>query len=567
MNNRKIQKEKAFGTKSQPAPGPMRDKHMGVLKDFIQRRYGLELHPSGGKWDEESQSRRSDNPEEGVDKPDWRSGKFEAQASPDAVVHEQAHLEMMPEGIGLADGQRYMDQQYADVQRNHGYMKQKQSSGEVVPMSAENPIRRRAGLPPVHRDVPVKPGTPERRTVDTDEPAATRLQVGDKTVDQLASARLMRPEARERMDMIDRGEIRYNPETGWQPGEDVNSKINQRARDYSNDPTRKDAKTLMRSDKGVHKPFAGKDTSVMGHNVRGHYSVGDEPRMKEKARSEARKVLEEQRSMPKPNLTKAKIDSKLSEEGKAARRTSNRAPLGGNFSSKAGEKGVHLASTGVGAWKKRTEWGDVVPEEHQGSSDAGQLVRYHGAPAPQKTFLGFGSKVREPKHQHAVTAHKDKLAELRSMPKPNLPKSEEMQKTDNSIVKEKHLIFSMDNPAYGQHDNQRHQAMLELLKEHGADHHEIEGHYGKPERSIIVSNPEKHLQAAIEKILTDHGQESYIISDGYNHKMKFLNGENAGKHVRGQGTQFHETAPETGFSKTKDGEIFTHNFDFSQLHD
>ena len=272
-------------------------------------------------------------------------------------------------------------------------------------------------------------------------------------MDQAASSRLQRPETRERMDMIDRGEIRYNPETGWQPGEDVNSKINQRSRDYSNDTSRKDAKTLMRAEKGVHKPFAGKDTSVMGHNIRGNWSVGDEPRMKSRARDEAKKVLEEQRSMPKPNL----------------------------------------------------------------------------------------------------------------------PKSEEMQKDDTApkapVAKQKHMIFSMDNPAHGQHDDQKHSAMLELLKQHGAEHHEIEGHYGSPERSIIVSNPDNALYSAIEKILTDHGQESYIVSDGHNHKMKFLNGENAGKHVRGQGTQFHEQAPATGFSKTKDGEIFTHNFDFGKLHD
>lgn len=460
--NSKYQKMKVFGSKSQPAPGAVREKTMSVLKDFVKRRYGLNLTPSGGKWDEKAQGRRNENPEVGVDKPDWRSGNFESQWSPDAAVHESAHLEMMPEGIGLADGQRYMDKQYADVQRNHGYMKQKQSSGEVVPMSAENPIRRRVGLPAVHRDVPVKPGTPERRTVDTDEPAATRLQIGDKTVDQLASARLMRPESRERMDMIDRGEIRYNPESGWGPGEDINSKINQRARDYSHDDSRKDAKTLMRNDDGEPKHLSSKE-------IRHVY-----------------------------------------------------------------EKGIHK------------------PHKSDGKSWTGNL----------------SSKGTDFHNKWAKEQHQQKLGELKSMPKPNLPKSEEgMAKTDNK-TKQRHIIFSMDNPAHGQHDDNAHQAMVDTLTQNGAHFEENEGVYGgNKERSITLHNPDKGLHDAVVSLLGKQGQESYIISDGQNHKMKFLHGDLAGKHVRGSGVVNHDTEPSDNYTKSKDGRIYTYNFDFSKYHD
>lgn len=407
--NIKEQKQAVFGSKSQPAPGPMREKHMEHLKDFVQRRYGLELHPSGGKWDEKAQSRRKDDAVEGVDKPDWRSGRFEAQASPDAVVHEAAHLEIMPEGHGLADGQRLMDQQYAHVQQNQGYMKQKQSSHEIQPQAAENPVRRRAGLPPVHRDVPVKPGAGPRMTVDTNEPAGVRLQIGDKMVDQAASSRLLRPENKDRIDMIDRGELRYNAQSGWNPGEDINSKINQRARTASHDEGRKDAKTLMRSDKA---PIAKNDTKL------------------------------------------------------------------GKFLGKA-----------------------PITGSSNGPS-------------------------------------------------------------------QKHIIFSMENPAHGKHEEGAHDAMVQTLKSHGAHFEENQGQYGgAKERSITLHNPDKGLHDAVVNLLQKQGQESYIVSNGQHHKMKFLNGENAGKHIRGSGVQHHEQEPQDNFTKSKDGKIYSYNFDFSKIHD
>lgn len=635
--NIKEQKAKTFGTKSQPAPGAMRDKHMEVLKDFIQRRYGLELTPSGGKWDEETQSRRNANPKIGVDNPDWRSGKFEAQESPDAVVHEQAHLEMMPEGIGLAEGQRYMDQQYADVQRKHGYLQQKRSSGEAVPMAAENPIRRGAGLPAVHRDVPVAKDTPERRTVDTDEPAATRLQIGDKFVDQLASSRLMRPEARERMDMIDRGEIRYSPETGWQPGEDINSKINQRARFASYDDSRKDAKTLMRNDldkadkkdqyglstnssrkiryaneAGINKPFAmgSGDVGVsnQGYTVRGAMNApvfgnpsfrqpqGGPKFDRDVARDKAKKVLSEMRSTPKPNLPKSEeaqdkrnykfrmdeferrprgVHSPTKEpgqsvSGKMARRA-KQSPNDPSYSkwAKQGhqEKLDQLKSMSKPNLPKSE---DGMRKDERGVHK--QSVESKVAESRNlKNWKGMSDSGRElefsfrPRIDEVKNRHKQVLSDLKSMPKPNLPKSEDMQKADQP-QKQKHLIFSTDNPLYGEHNDQYHDAMKKILDNNGVIYHEAEGHYGAPERSFIVENVPDHVHRAIENILQNQGQESYIVSNGVNHKMKFINGENKGKHVRGSGTVYHEKAPETGYTKLGD-EMFTHNFDFNKLHD
>lgn len=253
--NVREQKKKVFGTQAQPAKGSaLREKTMSHLQDFVKRRYGLDLQPSGGKISEETGERRDESPEVGVDKPDWRSGKFEAQWSPDAAVHEAAHLELMPEGVDLPGGQRLMDQQYADIQREHGYMKQKRSSFEKEPMALENPIRRRAGLPPTRRDVPVKAGDPARTTVDTGEPAAVRVQRGKKLVDQMAHAKLMRPESRQRQEDIDQGIVRYSPTEGWHPSDESDALVNLRGQGRM-----EEAKSRLQQ---KYKPSASKQSGV-----------------------------------------------------------------------------------------------------------------------------------------------------------------------------------------------------------------------------------------------------------------------------------------------------------------
>jgi hypothetical protein len=130
-----------------------------------------------------------------------------------------------------------------------------------------------------------------------------------------------------------------------------------------------------------------------------------------------------------------------------------------------------------------------------------------------------------------------------------------------------HILFSVDNPLHGQHNPAAHDSMINTLKSNNVYFEEVEGKYsGAKERSIMVHNPDMKMHKAIEKILKDQGQESYIVSDGQKHKMKFLNGPHEGKFHQGSGTIFHQFEPEDGFSKTKSGKIFTHNFDFSNLY-
>jgi hypothetical protein len=230
--NVREQRRQVFGTSSQPPAGSaMRDKHIAHIQRFARDRYNTEMVPSGGKIDVNTGLRRNPEDERGVAKPDWRSGQLESQWNPDAMVHELGHLEIMPEGVDLPSGQTAMDREYADVQRKYGYMKQKQSQGEIQPMGVEQKLRRRMGLPANRSSVPASgPDAPPRLAVDTGTPAGTRVRRGDKYVDLIRQSRFVSPENRERVADVDEGLLVYHPETGWQERDDVNARINRRAR-------------------------------------------------------------------------------------------------------------------------------------------------------------------------------------------------------------------------------------------------------------------------------------------------------------------------------------------------
>ena len=129
-----------------------------------------------------------------------------------------------------------------------------------------------------------------------------------------------------------------------------------------------------------------------------------------------------------------------------------------------------------------------------------------------------------------------------------------------------HMIFSMDNPSHGQHDGNAHPNMLSQLKSMGADVHEAQGKYGKPERSIIVRSPSEQIRNHVVSSAHANGQDSIILSNGNEHKMVYLNGEHVGMHHAGIGTQYHEQEPEDFYTKMSNGTMFSHNFDFDKLH-
>jgi len=284
--NVREQRKKVFGSKSQPGKGSkMRDKHMETIGMFADRFLGLQLNPSGGKIDEETGGRRSDKPKVGVDKPDWRSGQLETQWNPEAAVHEMAHLMLLPQGIGLEDGQRLMDQQYKDVQRDYGYMKQKESRHEVQPMAAEQIIRRMMGLPASQVAKQVKPDDPERVAVeDGKTPIAQRVQRGKtrqgdaKYVDLLRLSQNLTPENRKTLTRRLSGQEVFHPEKGWHNAETSDAKINTRAEEEKMDKAEVKVEEmqidLMKDKKKKKKPFKG-------YNSKKHAKTGG---MSDKAR-------------------------------------------------------------------------------------------------------------------------------------------------------------------------------------------------------------------------------------------------------------------------------------------
>lgn len=398
--NVREQRAKVFGTKSQPAKGsPMRQKHMEHIRDYVKRKYGLDLQSSGGKWDEESQGRRSDNPEVGVDKPDWRSGQLESQDNPEAQVHELAHLEELPEGTDLPEGQRLMDRRYADVQKEHGYMKQKRSQGEIQPMAMENPIRRRMGLPATDISTPVKPGQEPRTAVDTGEPAAVRVPQGNKEADLIRQSRLRSPENVDRQRQIDEGILTWT-EGGWAPGTTPDAKINARQFMQEQGAAPVEANRIAaganeaadETNEYPEKLAASEDSSIDDDTLR--------------------KLVQERFGIDLPEKQDDSHILRLAEmyaHGSARKYEAPDEAALPNLMKEPMEKskGVHSQATGHHFGKDKT-----------GLIDQGVSVA--------------GAKTRSPRSYDDVTSaktiHQEKLAEIRSMPKPNLPKSEFIKK-------------------------------------------------------------------------------------------------------------------------------------------
>ncbi len=167
---------------------------------------------------------------------------------------------------------------------------------------------------------------------------------------------------------------------------------------------------------------------------------------------------------------------------------------------------------------------------------------------------------------------KPSSSDYESKAKAYLESKSKMGKTEESsgsheMISTPHIMFSMENPAYGQHNQHDHTAMMHVLKNMGADAHEIEGNYGgSSERSILVRNPNEDISNTIHHLAGKQGQESVLHSDGQNHELHFLNGPLVGKHVKGSGTEYHSEAPQTNYSKLPDGTTFSHNLDFGQEH-
>jgi len=144
-------------------------------------------------------------------------------------------------------------------------------------------------------------------------------------------------------------------------------------------------------------------------------------------------------------------------------------------------------------------------------------------------------------------------------------KSEESHPLKNQ---KPHLIFSTENPMHSAEYEMPHEDMVHYLKSKDYKVHELKGKYGgKDEKSIMVEDIKPHQAKSIMKYAKYLGQDSAIYSDGKgSHELHYLNGVNANKHHKGFGTSLPLVKPEDNYSEMEDGTVFSHSFDFENLH-
>lgn len=198
----------------------------------------------------------------------------------------------------------------------------------------------------------------------------------------------------------------------------------------------------------------------------------------------------------------------------------------------------------------------------------------------QNSWVNFGPHAEHNRSNPAETIYADQKAGIlpdwahdhdddqmnKNEDMPNLQPN--IAKKYNSVKDQKpHFIFSAENPLYDDKKklNMDHDQVIDFLRNRGYKAESMHGKYGQPEKSIIVHEPPKHAVDNLLELSAKLGQESSIYSDGYNHEMHFHHGDNAGHHIKGQGTEYHKKPPEDLYSSVGDTH-FTHNFNFDEIH-
>ena len=290
--NVREQRAKVFGKNPQPSRlSDKRIKMMQRIRDYAGKQYGMDLQTAQGKRDEQGRLReKPDLAHEPYDvfsrqgvaaekerlaqvkergetrtdpKPHWHSDVLETQPSPDAAVHELAHLNLAPEETTAQEFQEQMDAAYGRHGQDYGHAQGKRTSWEVQPMSVENQIRRMLGLPANKakktqmsakklkdfntkrraKGLPALEIDPEKNvelTWDTREPRFHRAKdIKGQEALYDRSSHLQNPETRERMTQIKEGSLKFDPKKGWQKVSDVNALINLRGRGHSKEARRR----------------------------------------------------------------------------------------------------------------------------------------------------------------------------------------------------------------------------------------------------------------------------------------------------------------------------------------
>lgn len=217
--NKKQQIKKIFGQCETQANSERRKKQMSHIQNCIQKLYGIKNRITKGKLNQSGKF---------IKKPDWTTGFLEYEPNPDAAIHEVGHLVLAPNNMPLGDIQNEMDKQFGFVNSYYGYMKQKRSFFEVLPMAMEQKIRRRFGLPAY--DKLVETETEKRTSIETGEVIAVNFKKDNRNFQLIRSARNLDKKCLERLEMIDNGELVFDNEKGWVYSDSIDAKINRRAR-------------------------------------------------------------------------------------------------------------------------------------------------------------------------------------------------------------------------------------------------------------------------------------------------------------------------------------------------
>lgn len=212
---------KKLGTTSTPSVNsPLRAKHMEVINKygskFVKNRITKGKINKSGKH---------------IMKPDWTTGFLEYEPNPDAAVHELAHLFLANEGMSLADIQRDMDSQFGYSITEFGYMQQKRTLFEVMPMGMEQKIRRRLGLPASMKHIKVASKNAPIRVLAEDgkTPIAKRVKAKNgQYVDLIRLSSNLDAGASKRLELIDLGILKFDAVRGWHESNSIDAKINKR---------------------------------------------------------------------------------------------------------------------------------------------------------------------------------------------------------------------------------------------------------------------------------------------------------------------------------------------------
>lgn len=130
-----------------------------------------------------------------------------------------------------------------------------------------------------------------------------------------------------------------------------------------------------------------------------------------------------------------------------------------------------------------------------------------------------------------------------------------------------HFLMSAENPKFPEKNELKlgHDDVLKHLRGAGYDAHEVAGHYGAPEKSIIIYGVNPEQGEKLHGLAAKLGQDSSIYSTGRRHEMRFHHGEMAGKKIHGIGTTWHEKRPSDFYTALPGGvHYFTHSFDFGE---